>query len=444
MYGPLTGSPATSRREMLDMYMTIFVNAIKHPIYKGFVHIYEQSRVFNKSSQYSDSRVLESFQDILRTIIPTWDQKTVAQETNRLRTTSMLHKTLDELYFRIRSLIVMVSMGGSVMDDGDEIRRSVVDSSFETYIHKVYIMAAKDFFIAPMVFYHDAPVESMFDNYQRILSCIDSSIRGVLYVGLPLSDMLNSSQYYMSNKYAEDQAGQLKRTVVDVFSRLPVFQKMPNVPQSDSTTTSAAAASATSNPTNKKTLELNYNPKSSSSEPTSEFEKDASEAMDHLTNTINRNSLRQNASNTKNVSNAKNATNASNASNATSATNSTSATSATSATPPTTPAAKKHGSTRSTNKSITKDGSSKSTKKDKRHHGGNRNRKHKGNPSPKTSPTGTTYSAEFSTSDSAESDASNHSDTFVGLFKRQPLSANQTNDDDVSSAVSHVTFVAKK
>jgi len=430
---------------MLDMYMTIFVNAIKHPIYKGFVHIYEQSRVFNKTSQYSESRVLESFQDILRTIIPTWDQKTVSQETNRLRTTSMLHKTLDELYYRIRSLIVMIAMGGSVMDDGDEIRRSVVDSSFETYIHKVYIMAAKDFFIAPMVFYHDAPVEHMFDNYQRILTCIDSSIRGVLYVGLPLSDMLNSAQYYMSNKYADDQAGQIKRTFVDVFSRLPVFQK-PERSESAvtaatatsgataataATAVTAATAASTSRQHNQKTLELQYNPKSTSTRRT-ESDKNNSDddSMNHLTNSIHPNSIAGLVQQGKGRQSAVSSQAASSQ------------------------AATKHGSVRSTNKSI------KDSKKDSRHHGASnqshpkqrskqsQSRSKQSRSKQSQSPTVTTYSAEYSTSDSAESDsaesdASNHTDTIVDLFKRQPMSANQTNDDDVSS-VSHVTFVAKK
>lgn len=175
---------------MLTQYTTILKNHITEPVYVGFKHIYDKAVEYNETKKLGEDKVIESFQDTLRTDVPTWTSKTIETETMRIRNISNLHQTLDEIHYTVRLLRMMVLTRSSTLDQIATLNKEIYDKNLEQLIHTIYVNSAKEIYLTPLLFYHKLPITEMYGNRQRIIRTINATIDKCLLMDLPMNKIL--------------------------------------------------------------------------------------------------------------------------------------------------------------------------------------------------------------------------------------------------------------
>ena len=177
--------------ETKNEYTAQLINILKLLIFDGLRGIYKEALELNKNDLNSKN-ILRQFQELLKDI-PSWDKDKVNEVTNYImnstHSTGFLQKLLKAT---IKANIVIL------MYNPMNITQKPIDPKYynsillSTFIHKVYIECAREFYNNPYLLYHNyQPIDikrNQRDSLNIIKDCIKESIRKLL----PLNHVLES------------------------------------------------------------------------------------------------------------------------------------------------------------------------------------------------------------------------------------------------------------
>lgn len=139
-------------------------------VYEGLTYIYNEARNIAQESKYPN-KILLIFQKLLQTI-DGWNQPQINEETQRIKKSTNTTEYLDDL---IKTVIK------SNTNIYSNVNREFYDSfTSGEFIHRCYKECAKNVYINPYLFYHDAnPIDYELNRiliFQNIKEAIPRAI----------------------------------------------------------------------------------------------------------------------------------------------------------------------------------------------------------------------------------------------------------------------------
>ena len=161
--------------EIRNEYITHLSDNINQYIYQGFQSIYDNAVNYKKKNKVEFDE-LRIFQDLLRNIIPNWNNIILDREVARIKICSKKGDTLDLLLKMILKAHIHIHTNN--LSESQYLKPELYENiNFTDFIHKVYINSAREFFNNPFLFtiYEVSPKEIKM-NQKEALEIIKNSI----------------------------------------------------------------------------------------------------------------------------------------------------------------------------------------------------------------------------------------------------------------------------
>ena len=181
------------------------LNRILTPvILQGISSIYDDAvNVLSDDEKNSgnDTVILVQFQRLLKDV-PKWNQNIINNECGRIKN---LCPWLNDLIIAVFVTHVKILTSVKINKGNKQFKFSM--PNFDTYIHNVYIEAAKEFFFNPRLIYScGSDIKPSLDTNKIIEKSIDEAIRNLL----PVQDILNT---YIANNDNESDDDDIEEDV---------------------------------------------------------------------------------------------------------------------------------------------------------------------------------------------------------------------------------------
>ena len=175
-------------------YTNQLINLLHKPIYDGIKSVYEESIDFCKNNQDSENE-LKTFQKLLSRI-PQWNQEIIDNECSRIINVSNCSWIEDLLS------AVFISHTRVLTNFRSKHKINLVIPTFSTFIHKTYIVSARQFWKNPYLFSNENVSQFEFQkNLREIENIISTSINETIRLLLPVKTILKE---YLGNDYDDD------------------------------------------------------------------------------------------------------------------------------------------------------------------------------------------------------------------------------------------------
>ena len=196
--------------EIRNEYTDFFINMVSPLVFEGMSSIYGRSlelelqynEVSKKNVSIKNPGVLKIFQHFLKGI-PNLNINLIESEMIRIRDTSKNADIFEKLIRSVfKSNIILLTYNAS----GKECK--LVNEKFhekidiKTFIHKIYIECAIQFFNYPELFWHKYSTNELQKNKREAINIIKECIREAILKVLPLNDILVE---YLKNDYIQNQ-----------------------------------------------------------------------------------------------------------------------------------------------------------------------------------------------------------------------------------------------
>ena len=156
-------------------FITILNNSISFYIFEGFIFYY------NKCKDKSNNKnILKNFQVSLEQIT-FWNQNVINEEVNRIISKSKYNVDLNNL---LQSCIK------SYINCFISNYNSIITINLNDFIHNCYIECARNFYLNPLLFYHNLNDTEIKKNQLEILTIINESIKNVIRYKIDYNDII--------------------------------------------------------------------------------------------------------------------------------------------------------------------------------------------------------------------------------------------------------------
>lgn len=183
-------SMAASLVELKKEYIGILTGYLCIPIYQGITSIFEAA-VKHKQSNGIATDELRIFQDLLKNVVPKWSPKVLDKEVRRIRTVSKMGTTLDKIFTAIMKATLLVLSCTTHVDELHHVPKQYYTAPvFEAYIHRCYVLSAREFFNYPFLFSKKGDPKLLKDHQKEALSIIKGCIRDAIGHSIPLQEVL--------------------------------------------------------------------------------------------------------------------------------------------------------------------------------------------------------------------------------------------------------------
>ena len=177
--------------ELKREYTSLLAGYISTPIYQGLVSIY-QAAAKHKEESGTTVDELRIFQDLLKNVVPKWSPNVLEKEVRRIRAVSKMGSTLDKIFTAIIKSTVMILAAVHRTDDLHHVpKESYQAPVFEAYIHRCYVLCARQFFNYPFLFSNKGDPRILKDNQREALCIIKECVHDAIGHSLPLQELLS-------------------------------------------------------------------------------------------------------------------------------------------------------------------------------------------------------------------------------------------------------------
>lgn len=177
--------------ELKNDYIQILSGFLCIPIYQGISSIFEAAVEYKKKNPSTAVQELRVFQDLLKQVIPKWHPTTVEREVNRIRSVCKQGNVLDELYRAILKSSIMIQTNTTSFKNMIYVKRKhYEEASFDTFVHRCYILCAREFYTYPFLFSKAGDPSKIKNNQRESLTIINDCVRNAIRHSLPLQEML--------------------------------------------------------------------------------------------------------------------------------------------------------------------------------------------------------------------------------------------------------------
>lgn len=181
--------------ETKNEYTKQLTNVITPIIYSGILSIYNDTvKALDKKEE---NKILKIFQKLIKDI-PRWNNNIVANETNRIKTSSKCDFLEDLLKAVIKANIILLTNSNTI---DEPIKNIYMNLNLSKFIHRCYIECAKEIYNSPYLFYHKiSPIDKK-RNQREIIILIKKSIEEAIRKLLPVKYIL---QKYLGNNIEQE------------------------------------------------------------------------------------------------------------------------------------------------------------------------------------------------------------------------------------------------
>lgn len=193
--------------EIRDDITLVLCDIIAPYVYQGFQSIYENALSYKKKNnvEFDELRI---FQDLLRNIIPNWNNIILEREVARIKICSKKGDTLETLVkMIIKAQIYIYTSVGS----GKFLKKNLYENiNFNEFIHKIYINTARELFNNPFLFktFEINPKEIKLNQKEALIiikNCIKNTIKNCIPVELLLQELFEFDNEHVSVKLLTDE-----------------------------------------------------------------------------------------------------------------------------------------------------------------------------------------------------------------------------------------------
>lgn len=176
--------------ELRREYLNMLIGHISIPIYQGIASIYDAACRHKKNTSIN-SEELRIFQDLLKNVIPKWSPAVLTKEVNRIRMATKMGMTLDAIYTAVMRSTILLLSGADNVESLKHVPRECYDKPlFDGYIHRCYVLCAREFYNFPFVFSKHGDPRSLKDNQQDAIRMIRQCAQDALGHSVPLKEVL--------------------------------------------------------------------------------------------------------------------------------------------------------------------------------------------------------------------------------------------------------------
>lgn len=175
-------------------YTTQLVNIIAPIMHDGITALYDQAR----SVSVKDEE-LKMFQSLLRQI-PTWSTELLEKETQRILTECNCPELLQDLVKAVIKANIMV-LTNTPPEQKSKLKITF-DIEFPQFVHKCYIVIARNIYYNPYLYYHDYSLYEQKRNQRDAIQLIKDSVVEAIRKMLPMRLILDE---YLGSSFKEEQ-----------------------------------------------------------------------------------------------------------------------------------------------------------------------------------------------------------------------------------------------
>jgi hypothetical protein len=206
--------------EIKNEYTTFLTNIITPFMYEGIKSVYNfavksHNEFIDKAKtdpEVKSPGVLKIFQTCLKEI-PTLNNNSIEQETNRIKDKSRCSEWFDDLIRAVvKSNIVLLTFSTS-KNESDLIHEKYHEKiDIKDFIHKCYIESARTIYNNPELFWHEFPPIEIKRNQREICNLINNAVHEAIRKMLPIKHILEE---YLKNDYTKDNFDNVGNRITD-------------------------------------------------------------------------------------------------------------------------------------------------------------------------------------------------------------------------------------
>ena len=164
--------------------LTILNNSISYYIFEGFIFYYNKCKDLCKDKN-NNKNILKNFQLALEQI-SCWNQLIVNEEVKRILSKSKYNVDLNNLVHSCIKAYINCFISNYTTD---------ININFNDFIHSCYIECARNFYLNPLLFYHNLNDTEIKKNQLEILTIINESIKNVIRFKIDYNDIILNINY---------------------------------------------------------------------------------------------------------------------------------------------------------------------------------------------------------------------------------------------------------
>ena len=188
--------------EIKNEYTILLCDIISPYIYQGFQSIYE-SAVAYKNKNNVDIDELRIFQDLLRNVVPNWNNVVLDREVARIKICSKRGELLESLLKTIvKAHLHIFSVQGD-LNDSLYLKKELYEKiNFTDFIHKLYVNIAREVFNNPFLFrVAGIAPKDIKANQREVLTIIKDLIKQTTRSLIPLELLIQEFIEFNSTKF---------------------------------------------------------------------------------------------------------------------------------------------------------------------------------------------------------------------------------------------------
>lgn len=176
--------------EVKNEYLLTLCELLRVPIFQGISSIYDAAVEYKKKTNTAVAE-LRIFQDLLKNVVPKWPQNILEKEVERIHATCKERDLVEDLFRAILKTYILIQTQVPSFAKMTYVNRShFEDPPFSTFIHKCYILCARQFYNYPFLFVKQCDPKTIKDQQKETLRIIDECISQAIRQSLPLREIL--------------------------------------------------------------------------------------------------------------------------------------------------------------------------------------------------------------------------------------------------------------
>ena len=170
------------------------LNRVLSPlVYQGLESIYEDALQLG-----NEENIFRQYQELLKEV-PKWNSHIIKEECERiLQVQDWMHDLVTAVF------VTNVKILTSVKITKKEKEFKLKMPTFETFIHGVYIEAARQFFTNPFIMYHKETIKKSNKNKKEAIKLIKECIEETIRIMLPVQHILKEYMNQEDDDYERD------------------------------------------------------------------------------------------------------------------------------------------------------------------------------------------------------------------------------------------------
>lgn len=218
-----------------DEYVAILCELLNTPLYQGLASIYDVA-IKHRDEHEKGSDELKIFKELLKSIVPRWNDAMLEREVTRIREVTKQGTMLDQVFrAALKSNIILMTRSTDFSLMSYVRNEHWAAARFETFIHKCYIFSAREVFNAPYLFRKTDDLELSHARQKEAMTIIRACVENALRHSLPLKEILQEFMEEPSDKKKVfsnsvsllDEEG--KNQMEKIFSTYNIRESMPRL-----------------------------------------------------------------------------------------------------------------------------------------------------------------------------------------------------------------------